>query len=475
MTGDLVPPEGDPGVLSTATGTLGHVSTDLGNQKSATQHAVATALTQWHGPRRDVFQQAGAGLQVEIGMVQASSQKVAGLVHEYGLALKKTQDDIAGWAGQSKAADDRAANLDPSDLDSDRAFQHAGQLRTQLESEARTALHQLKQLATKIAAEIDAETGLLVPKAESLSPAAIQRRVFDQLGVTGLTGKISDAQAWTALDSARSAVPADDVMDDGSVDWKKFADQLNNAGPAQLLAGTIGPLSGAEGWAVARFAQNARDVAATEKNVQSIFSEIVGPMSDLYKSGIAGLGDVDAQLDLASQVANLERGLAGNPEEQTASLLAKLRAGGVPESGFLGAASKFFAGLGVASDVLTIINPGVENKTEGHVLQGAAALNMGGTAMAFAPSLATLAGINAVADWVPVAGQVIMIGTGLFLAGDWAYHHFAWFKNGCDAVGHAAKTAVTSTWHGIKSAGSALGHAASSLGHGIAHAFSSIF
>ncbi|RLV50793.1 hypothetical protein D9V37_02215 [Nocardioides mangrovicus] len=463
MTGDLTPPEGDPGTLTTATGSLGTAATGIGKQKTATQHAVATALEQWHGPRSDAFRQAGAGLQVELGMVQTSSQKVAGLVHAYGLALKKTQDDIKTWAKEVKDADDRAAQVDPSSPESDRAFQHAGQLRGQLEQDARTAARQLKQLAAQIAAEIDDETALLVPKSDSLSPEAIRRRVFDELGVTGLSGHVSDAQAWKALGSAQAAVSKEDVEEDGEVDWKELADQLNNAGPAQLLAGTIGPLSGAEGWAVARFAQNARAVAGVEKNVQAIFSDMVGPMSDLYKSGIAGLGDVAARAKDASVVADLERTLAGNPEKQTASLLSKLKAGGIPETGFLGAAGRFLAVVGVASDVLTIINPGVENKTEGHVLQGAAALNIAGTAAAFAPTLATLAGINAVADWIPVAGQVVMIGTGLFLAGDWAYHHFGWFKSGVDGAVHGVTTAAKDTWHGITSAGSAIGHAFSSI------------
>jgi hypothetical protein len=460
--GDLTPPEGDPAGLTHSTGAFGTVSTDLGKQKTAVQHGVATALEQWKGPRRDDFAHAGAGLQVEIAMVQASSQKVAGLVHEYGLALRKTQDDIRGWAKEVADAEGRIGDGD--DADSIRAMQHATQLRNQLEGQARQAAHQLKQLASTIAREIDAETGLLAPKSEALSPDAIRRRVFDELGVTGLQGALTPAQAWQVLKSAEAAVPDEDVESDGEVDWKELADQINNAGPAQLLAATVGPLSGAEGWAIARFAGNLHDVAAMEKSVQTIFSDIVGPMSDLYKSGIAGIGDVDAQLDFASQVAKLERTLAGDPEASTASLLSKLKAGGIPETGFLGAAGKILGVVGVASDVLTLINPGVENKTEGNVVRGAAGLNIVGTGMAFAPGMATLVGINAVADWVPVAGQVVMLGTGLFLAGDWAYHNVKWFHDGADAVGHVASEGAKKVWDGVKDVGS-----------GIKHAFSSIF
>lgn len=460
MAGDLTAPEGNPGAVSNAAGSVGSVATDLGKRRSDVQTAVSTALSDWRGPRRDAFKQAGAGLQVELSLVQTSAQKVAGLIHEYGLALKKTQDDIRQWAQEVNTAEGRANDADPDSPDGMRAEQ----LRAQLESQARAEAAKLQQLAQTIASEVDAETNTLVPKSSSLTPAQINRQVLAEYGVSGLSGTLTADQAWGALNSAQAAVPEEDVKVDGEVDWKELADQINNAGPAQLLAGVAGPLAGAEGWAVTRYAENVHDVAAVEKNVQEIFSEMVGPMSDLYKSGIAGMGDVDASLDAASEVAQLERTLAGNPEEQTASLLSKLKAGGIPESGFLGAAGRVLAVVGVFSDVLTIANPGVDNKAEAVSLQGAAGLNIAGTAAAFAPGLAGLVGINAVADWIPVAGQVVMIGTALYLAGDWAYHHVQWFHDGVNAVGHTVAAGAEHVWNGIKDVGS-----------GVAHVFSSIF
>lgn len=118
-----------------------------------------------------------------------------------------------------------------------------------------------------------------------------------------------------------------------------------------------------------------------------------------------------------------------------------LRTGGIPEGGWLDMAGRGLALAGVASDVMTLVNPGTENQAEGDVNRGMAAANMVGTGMAFAPAIvgaapgaAALVGINAVADWVPVAGQVVMAGTALYLAGDWAYHNW-------DSITHAAGTA----------------------------------
>ena len=57
-----------------------------------------------------------------------------------------------------------------------------------------------------------------------------------------------------------------------------------------------------------------------------------------------------------------------------------------------------------------------------------------------------------------------MIGTGLFLAGDWAYHNVTWFHDGADAVGHVASEGAKKVWDGVKDVGS-----------GIKHVFSSVF
>lgn len=95
---------------------------------------------------------------------------------------------------------------------------------------------------------------------------------------------------------------------------------------------------------------------------------------------------------------------------------------GLPK-GFLAGAGHVFSVLGGAGDVMTLIDPGVENKTEGNVLRGDAGANLAGLgAMEFGGVAAGALGLAATVGWVPVAGQIVVIGTGLFLAGDWVYH-----------------------------------------------------
>jgi hypothetical protein len=57
---------------------------------------------------------------------------------------------------------------------------------------------------------------------------------------------------------------------------------------------------------------------------------------------------------------------------------------------------------------------------------------------------------------VPVAGQVVVVGTGLVLAGDYVYHHW-------DQISSGASTAYHATTHALSSGASAVGHFVSSL------------
>jgi len=116
--------------------------------------------------------------------------------------------------------------------------------------------------------------------------------------------------------------------------------------------------------------------------------------------------------------------------------------------------------LGVASDVMTIINPELENKTEANVVRGAAAANIVGTGAAFGGAeLAGLVGLNAAADWIPVAGEVVMVGTGLFLAGDYVYHHWDQISNfATNTVPNALGDAASWTGDKLSDAGHAVTH-----------------
>lgn len=98
-------------------------------------------------------------------------------------------------------------------------------------------------------------------------------------------------------------------------------------------------------------------------------------------------------------------------------------------------------GLGLVADAGTLISP-ADKGAMGVVDRGAAGLN------------GTLLAANLVMDEMPGVGEVVMVGTGVYLAGDYLYHHWTPFRNVCDDVGHGTVTvakdaghAASSVWH----------------------------
>lgn len=119
--------------------------------------------------------------------------------------------------------------------------------------------------------------------------------------------------------------------------------------------------------------------------------------------------------------------------------------------------------LGIAADVDTFLNPGTQE--EGYSRPeiqlnkwGSAANGLGTVATLAAPALSAgaeftgLATLNAAADWIPGVGEAVMVGTGLYLAGDYLYHHWKPFKHVVDGTVDGVKHAASDAWDGAKSA-----------------------
>jgi uncharacterized protein YukE len=100
--------------------------------------------------------------------------------------------------------------------------------------------------------------------------------------------------------------------------------------------------------------------------------------------------------------------------------------------------STTLTGLGLVADAGTLISPADRGAT-GVVDRGAAGLN------------GTLLVLNLTMDEMPGIGQVVMVGTGVYLAGDYLYHHWTPFRNVCDDVGHGTVTAAKDVGHAASS------------------------
>jgi hypothetical protein len=110
--------------------------------------------------------------------------------------------------------------------------------------------------------------------------------------------------------------------------------------------------------------------------------------------------------------------------------------------------------LGIVADAGTLITP-QDSGGVGWVDRGAAAVNGGFLT-------ADLVGADAVMDVIPGVGEVAIAATGVYLAGDFLYHHWTPFRDAVNASGHAIATAADATGHAAATVADDVGHAASS-------------
>lgn len=216
---------------------------------------------------------------------------------------------------------------------------------------------------------------------------------------------------------------------------------------------------------------------APVRELPDLLRELWAPVSEAglaYDRGEITLEELSATAATRQSAIDAAVGMSGRIAPGKAGLL---RTGGIPEGGWLDMAGRGFAAAGVLSDGLTLWNPGTKNAAEGDVNRAAAAANILGTGMAFAPAAAGLMGAELTVGWIPVAGQVIMAGTALYLAEDWAYHNWGTIEHSASAtehfVAHAAtdyydaqKAEVLGTVHGLEHLGSGAVHPGKSLLHG---------
>ncbi|MFC1441148.1 hypothetical protein ABUW04_23085 [Streptacidiphilus sp. N1-10] len=110
----------------------------------------------------------------------------------------------------------------------------------------------------------------------------------------------------------------------------------------------------------------------------------------------------------------------------------------------------------VLGDVATFVDP--EDKgVMGTVDRTAAGVNAAAVGGSLAYELITANSL----DGVPVVGEVVMVAdvaTGVYLAGDFLYHHFKPFHDVANTVGHGVATAAKDVSHGVSSAAHSVAH-----------------
>ncbi len=431
MSGGFDPPVGDPDALSSAAAKLQQVARDATTQEAALKSGFATSLSSWTGPRGDSFRQASGGIQLQTVAAGTAAGEAGDALAKYAVALHQAKTSIADLARRAQdartTADSQAKQLPPASIQIDLIYQHLGQHTGLLERQAQSIHDDLKTLAVRTAQVIDAATESGMPGAATLAPAEIARRVDSAMGVTGLSdaargGTLSPDNAWKLLKPAQDAVPAEDVDEHGEPEWKKILDALDVPVNGPVAAWTVATTPPA-GWALYQLARSGADMKATNASLLEAADAIVRD---------AGLGGADNIVSAAYRLEHLGDAATAFAANPTPERVSSVKAGGIPGEGPWAVAGRVLAVAGIASDVMTFVYPLGDSKTEQRVNQGAAVLNAGAT-------VTVLLAANASCDWIPVVGEVVMIATGVYLAGDWIYNsykHGGWAKTATDATGN---------------------------------------
>jgi len=116
-------------------------------------------------------------------------------------------------------------------------------------------------------------------------------------------------------------------------------------------------------------------------------------------------------------------------------------------------AGRALGGLGLLADAGTLITP-QDAGAIGWADRGAAAVNGGFLT-------ADLLGAEAVMDVIPGVGEVAIAATGIYLAGDFLYHHWTPFHDVINASGHIIVKVANGTGHAAVRVADDVGHAAS--------------
>lgn len=251
--------------------------------------------------------------------------------------------------------------------------------------------------------------------------------------------------------------------------WYESLDRVNTlAGyptvPATLLTspGTVR--------AGAQYFQSARNFPRVAAQV---FGDEVGPAGRAFDAGTATYDDLAAAARLGWDRVGIARALT----------VLNDRAGFLGEgSGLVDGLGKVLLPVGAVGDVLTLINPGHGSATEQGLNRGAAFVNLTGTVAvgagmaADAGLLGTAGGLlaaDAALGWVPVAGQVLLVGSGLVLAGIWAYDNVPVFHDFCNSVGSETAHIATAAWNSEVNMVSNDVHAVTAAAHTVQNAWNS--
>jgi hypothetical protein len=373
-------PLGNPDALDQAAAGVGRVAAGAGDLATAT-HRVTTGIVadaEWTGQAADACTAFTSGLTRGVGNMQAPLARIPAVIGGYADVLRGAQARVAAYQGY-------AAQAGPGVMLSPAAL-------AALESDAGAALAALEQAAQAARAGLD-------------EIAAELAGVFD---ASGLFRNWLE-KAMLPWDGTASDAVLEHFIQAGEAsekDVEEAADFMKEL-PAKLDA-----------W----------------------FADMVGGVMQDMLAGKAGVSELAAMTDRWQSMRGAAEAFGGQWSDQASSLLARL----LPGMKILGGA---MGGLAVVGGIYTAISPPDYDKG---TLRAADRVAGGGAVLGGAAAVAVNAGVDfatlevgAVSlSLVPGVGEVLGVGAGLYLAGDYIYHNTHQIAHAYDAARHAVAGAA---------------------------------
>ncbi|MGA8461533.1 MAG: putative T7SS-secreted protein [Streptosporangiaceae bacterium] len=410
MSGEVVVPlpAGDPAALESWARQLNDCADAFDSLVSETKKVTINAAdrAEWTGPASDSYRQFCTGVVQSAGRVPTSLREIGSAVGTYAQTLAAAQQQVRSAVQQANStpAAGRQAALDS-------ALQVSAAAGKQVKADARTA-----------AAKVDSAKS----------------------GLSGL---------WDHTEPGRKLIefilaPFDTVAADHWIDLlKEMAGQ-----PSEWLSELGKEYDGIESLIAGGASYVARRDALIELAGKT---ERIGGLLDAWNAYAPGW--LKAAAGSIAEIRGLSNVLTGLGLVADASTLISPQDHGVMAMiDRIAAGSNAAAMLlqqGFSRKLITFKPAEAEPEAEAGTGEATAeatteagteeAVAEGGEEVATEAAVDTgLITLNASLDWIPVAGEVVMIGTGVYLAGGFLYHHWKPFHDIANDIGHGTVKVV---------------------------------
>lgn len=444
----FVPPLGDPFAIRSFASTLSSGADSVGDAAVSVRRQAERVVssTSWTGTAADGFTSSTDLLKAGLSAQEGPTHDVAAACQGFADALDQAQRRIAAAATRYDSAQSASdalvaqvnANPDRTPAEVAAAQQTIDGYSSQMQAavdDATLAWNGYREAEQSHSAKI---TGAVIPLQTIPSLEELLRLLGDVNEYTDAFGSIWEL-AWSYASVRNLAA----VIGGGSE-------------PIQTLESLLTAVR-------AGAAESPAAVAAAASEVSALQGEIAALQALKARGLLSGaeatrLGQLQARLP--SALSRLESAVGG---AESFSKWSKI----------LGGASKVLTGIAVLGDVMTLIDPPHEGGW-GVVDRVAAGGNLVGLGIG-AVAATSWGGALLAGTAIPVVGQVLVVGTGLYLAGSWLYDNWEPFHDVVDSAVGGIVDAAHATGEFLSDAGETIGEGLEAAGDAIGDALGSLF